>query len=192
MGNLGRLLNRWVRGSSVAGLIGGQGKRSVAVPGWAALVLAFACLGGGILIGRNFVPAAPGPGLVADGAGRQAPAMIDEEAETAPLANDAFVVAAYEYRDEAAEAAAKRQAMNLSKTLRDKGLQLARPYRYAGPDRDGASRRGWFVAVYYSGRTQLEQTRDALRDLADQVTEKAFVDERKRCGEGWPQSVSIR
>jgi len=182
--------------SQITGFGGGRsGRRSesrssrgTSAGSWIALGGALACFGIGYLVGHStagVVPPGPGNGassLKADGNSGAAPVQpaMMAESDVRPLANQAFVVAAYEM--DAAEA--KARAKSLGAWLRGQNLAKARPFEFP-------SERGpvWVVAVYYDGEAEQAETKDRLAALPADVPDEVFV--RLRKDPKWPVAVTI-
>lgn len=159
-------------------------RSSAMVPGWLALAVALLCFGGGYVV-RGVLTPDPDDGAGLQAAtrnGPRAPGVI--EAETDPLANQGYVVAAYE---DLAPAEAKGRAVALSRWLQAQGFEKARPYEFAV---EGG--RLWGVVVYYDGPVECETTGQQLRALPADVPDPIVVGLRNLPGSDWPMAARIR
>lgn len=186
----------WLLGGSSRSRRSNRGLSVLAskVPGWLVLGVAFACFGGGYLVGGKFGGGGGELGLRAtldgngagadrrgaEGAGPQKPGVIED---TKKLSNNAFFVAAYTNES---DDVAREQASVLAGWLSGHGIDKARPYQAQTP-------RGltWFVVVYYSGDSDQEATRNKLLALPDDVPDTNFQ-YFKKVETNWPPAYPIR
>lgn len=186
-GAIGQLLGGSKSRSTSRSVRGGSGGLAAMVPGWIAIGLALLCFGSGYVVRGYVAPPAPADG----GAGLQANSRSDGnpvapgviEVDTAPLANQAFFVAAY---DQLGPEEAKSRAVALSRWLRDMGLKKAKPYRFT-------SDKGtfWFVVVYYYGQREYQDTRQQLLNLPQDPPDPVFV-AVKQNEPNWPPPFDIQ
>lgn len=159
---------------------GGRGKQR----GASISTIVFACgligaFGGGFVVGERV-----------GGAGQESPlntrvAQRPEfvhEVDTAKLAAEGFVVAAYAVTPERSDQDARQCAVDISKYLVENGLPKARPYEW----RAGL----WVAVVYFDGDAERDHTRAMLLNMPDDVPDADFC--RSRLETDWPQSYEIQ
>jgi hypothetical protein len=180
----------WV-GTGLKGLFGGDSATArltrspsrSAVPPWLAVgVACIAFVAGYFVGGRGRTGEPDGSSLRAPGVVGQAPGVIGEM-DTTPLAQEAFVIAAYP-ADAPSEAKAK--ATSLCRYLHARNLQRARPYEWPG-----AKGTFWTVAVYVDSPAEETATRNLLLGLPADVPDEMFVHYRDQETD-WPKKRRIQ
>lgn len=202
LGSRGRSRSRGGIGHQLVGFIDGllgrtlkgrrrDDRRGNNVSLWALLGAVLIAFGGGFVLGGQFAGAAQKDRNAlnanvgaSDGSGApsgRTPAFVGE-LETQPLANFAFVVAAY---PNIADADARQRAADLAGWLREQGLAKARAYPF--PRGDSTL---WVVNVYFDGNAEQQETHAALQALPAVAPDPTFVHFRQE--PGWPIARQIR
>jgi hypothetical protein len=188
--NLGQRVLRWLGAASRSRQLMAPARRRPAGGSWLLLAIGLLCLGSGYFLGARFGtgPGAAGAGLQAE-TGQparqpQAPEVLRDDMQTAPLSREAFFVAIYEGID---ESTGHDKALRLGDYLKEQGFSKARAYSLPV---EGQSL--WCVVVYFDGDAERVQTKERLVALSEDQPCPYFVARRKSKGAHWPEVGPIR
>ena len=194
LGSRGKSRSRGSRGSRkgfltplfrvVDGLLGRATKgrrkqRAQAVPMIIFTIGLLVAFGGGFLLGDRLNGGADDNPLRAR-VGAQ-PGFV-HEVDTAKLADQGFVVAAFGEAGDAPQPEARQSASDLAKYLQENDLPKSRPRQW----HNGV----WVTVVYFDGDAERDRSLDLLVNLPDEVPSVEF--RQSRAESGWPTDYSIQ
>lgn len=162
-----------------------QEKSTQKVSAWVCGILVLVAFGGGFMMGGAFGKTGDGNDpLRANGR----TASFVGEVDMTPLSREAFIVSGY---PDDTLAAGKERAVALTKYLRAKGIEKARPYLWP----QGQKGPLYVVAVYFDGDAQASETMALLNGLPADVPDQVFTYQRNAAANQnlqWPSRHQIQ